>query len=183
MRPTYASTDNLSEISESGTGRTGSTSGRSGYSENRDELLSILGLAEDDEIFTDRFRIDRKKLEDMIMCKWTKLFVVWIRINCSRGVKTVRFPVRNGFSRTPKFWSHHMMAHLSSLPYSCKYLLTKKQKSQKKMTVRRKIKKMFQIISNVDALDVPNNSVFFPAVNHREFSHLEMENLCISRDA
>lgn len=67
MRPTYASTDNLSEISETGTGRTGSTSGRSGYSENRDELLSILGLAEDDEIFTDRFRIDRKKLEDMIL--------------------------------------------------------------------------------------------------------------------
>ena len=67
MRPTYASTDNLSEISESGTGRTGSTSGRSGYSDNRDELLSILGLTEDDEIFTDRFRIDRKKLEDMIM--------------------------------------------------------------------------------------------------------------------
>lgn len=70
MRPSYASTDNLSEISETGTGRTGSTSGRSGYSENRDELLSILGLTEDDEIFTDRFRVDRKKLEDMILCKY-----------------------------------------------------------------------------------------------------------------
>lgn len=65
------SVDNLSEVSEAGTGRTGSTSGRSAYSENLEDLRTLLGLAEDEEVFFDRFHIDRKKLEEMILSKFS----------------------------------------------------------------------------------------------------------------
>lgn len=76
MWKTAVSVDNLSEVSEAGTGRTGSTSGRSAYSENLEELRTVLGLSEDDEVFFDRFRIDRKKLEDMILSKFHIFFSV-----------------------------------------------------------------------------------------------------------
>ncbi|KAL5239743.1 hypothetical protein ACI65C_007153 [Semiaphis heraclei] len=61
-----ASSDTMSEISDSGTG----TSGRS-YSDSREEmhqLATSLGLESADDLAKERFKVDRKKLEAMLHC-------------------------------------------------------------------------------------------------------------------
>lgn len=63
-----ASSDTMSEISDSGTG----TSGRS-YSDSREEmhqLATSLGLESTDDLAKERFKVDRKKLEAMLHCKY-----------------------------------------------------------------------------------------------------------------
>jgi hypothetical protein len=63
-----ASSDTMSEISDSGTG----TSGRS-YSDSREEmhqLATSLGLESADDLAKERFKVDRKKLEAMLHCKY-----------------------------------------------------------------------------------------------------------------
>lgn len=62
-----ASSDTMSEISDSGTG----TSSRS-YSDSREEMHQLaisLGLESADELAKERFKVDRKKLEAMLHCK------------------------------------------------------------------------------------------------------------------
>lgn len=64
-----ASSDTMSEISDSGTG----TSGRS-YSDSREEmhqLATSLGLESADDLAKERFKVDRKKLEAMLHCKYS----------------------------------------------------------------------------------------------------------------
>lgn len=62
-----ASSDTMSEVSDSGTG----TSGRS-YSDSREEMHQLaisLGLESADDLAKERFKVDRKKLEAMLHCK------------------------------------------------------------------------------------------------------------------
>lgn len=62
-----ASSDTMSEVSDSGTG----TSGRS-YSDSREEMYQLaisLGLESADDLAKERFKVDRKKLEAMLHCK------------------------------------------------------------------------------------------------------------------
>lgn len=76
-----ASSDTMSEISDSGTG----TSGRS-YSDSREEmhqLATSLGLESADDLAKERFKVDRKKLEAMLHCKYfgkktNKFFIFFI---------------------------------------------------------------------------------------------------------
>lgn len=62
-----ASSDTMSEVSDSGTG----TSGRS-YSDSREEMHQLalsLGFESADDLAKERFKVDRKKLEAMLHCK------------------------------------------------------------------------------------------------------------------
>ncbi|XP_050532725.1 protein bicaudal C homolog 1 [Daktulosphaira vitifoliae] len=61
-----ASSDTMSEVSDSGTG----TSGRS-YSDSREEMHQLaitLGLESTEDLAKERFKVDRKKLEAMLHC-------------------------------------------------------------------------------------------------------------------
>ncbi|XP_050429624.1 protein bicaudal C homolog 1 [Adelges cooleyi] len=61
-----ASSDTMSEVSDSGTG----TSGRS-YSDSREEMHNLansLGLESAEDLAKERFKVDRKKLEAMLHC-------------------------------------------------------------------------------------------------------------------
>lgn len=66
-----ASSDTMSEVSDSGTG----TSGRS-YSDSREEMHQLaisLGLESADDLAKERFKVDRKKLEAMLHCKFLNI--------------------------------------------------------------------------------------------------------------
>lgn len=71
MRPnSNAASDTLSEISEAST--TGTERGSCYSSDYRDELQELavsLGLESSDDLHRDRFRVDRKKLENMLLGK------------------------------------------------------------------------------------------------------------------
>lgn len=63
------SSDALSDISESaGTSVSGRTSGWDSREELRD-LVTLLGLTAVEDLYQDRFRVDRKKLEHMLLGK------------------------------------------------------------------------------------------------------------------
>lgn len=66
-----ASSDTMSEVSDSGTG----TSGRS-YSDSREEMHQLaisLGLESAEDLAKERFKVDRKKLEAMLHCKFFQI--------------------------------------------------------------------------------------------------------------
>lgn len=62
------SSDTLSEISETGTATSGWTSGWGSREELRDFVTKI-GLKDVSDLYQDRFRVDRKKLEQMLSGK------------------------------------------------------------------------------------------------------------------
>lgn len=57
--------DTLSEVSESGTGTSGWNSNWDSREELQD-LIAKLGLRDVADLYQDRFRVDRKKLEQML---------------------------------------------------------------------------------------------------------------------
>lgn len=65
MRPESKAMDTMSEVSEGTTGT--SVSGRgSTYSEDLHDFALQIGLSGPDQLYQDRFRVDRRKLELMI---------------------------------------------------------------------------------------------------------------------
>lgn len=60
--------DTLSEVSESGTGTSGWNSNWDSREELRD-FVTKLGLKDVSDLYQDRFRVDRKKLEQMLTGK------------------------------------------------------------------------------------------------------------------
>ncbi|PSN34659.1 Protein bicaudal C 1 [Blattella germanica] len=70
MHSEQKASDNMSEISDGGTGGGTSVSGQDsieGSNENLRELAMELGLSGVDELYEERFRVDRRKLEHMIL--------------------------------------------------------------------------------------------------------------------
>lgn len=70
-------TETMSETSE-GT-MTTSVSGKSGF-ESRQELFDIaavLGIGNPDDLLQERFRVDRRKLEQMLLGEWSESFDFW----------------------------------------------------------------------------------------------------------
>jgi protein bicaudal C len=70
MHPDQKGSDTLSEISDGGTAGTsvsGQESSYGGSSENLRDLVTTLGLQGIDELYEERFRVDRRKLEHMIL--------------------------------------------------------------------------------------------------------------------
>lgn len=67
--------ETMSETSE-GTGTT-SVSGKSGFDgrEELRDLAAVLGIADPDEVHQDRFRVDRRKLEHMLLGKFISIFI------------------------------------------------------------------------------------------------------------
>lgn len=65
MRPEAVAMDSMSEVSEGTTGT--SVSGRgSSYSEDLYDFALSLGFSGPDQLYQDRFRVDRRKLEVML---------------------------------------------------------------------------------------------------------------------
>jgi hypothetical protein len=65
MRPEHKAMDSMSEVSEGTTGT--SVSGRgSCHSEKLQDFALQLGLSGADQLFQERFRVDRRKLEVML---------------------------------------------------------------------------------------------------------------------
>lgn len=70
MHPDQKGSDTLSEVSDGGTAGTSVSGQGSSYgesSENLRELVTTLGLSAIDELYEERFRVDRRKLEHMIL--------------------------------------------------------------------------------------------------------------------
>lgn len=70
MHPDQKGSDTLSEVSDGGTAGTscsGQGSSYGGSSENLRDLAATLGLSGIDELYEERFRVDRRKLEHMIL--------------------------------------------------------------------------------------------------------------------
>lgn len=70
--------DALSDISESGTGT--SVSGRTSWDSREElrDLVTMLGLPGVDDLYQDRFRVDRKKLEHMLQGKFYQFDIIYI---------------------------------------------------------------------------------------------------------
>lgn len=70
MHPDQKGSDTLSEVSDGGTAGTsfsGQGSSYGGSNENLRDLAATLGLSGIDELYEERFRVDRRKLEHMIL--------------------------------------------------------------------------------------------------------------------
>lgn len=94
--------DALSDISESGTGT--SVSGRTSWDSREElrDLVTMLGLPGVDDLYQDRFRVDRKKLEHMLQGKFYQFDIIYIgniiicqihqsvSINCYIGIILLR---------------------------------------------------------------------------------------------
>lgn len=63
--PEVKNSDTMSEVSESGTGTSGWTSCWDSREDLRD-FVTKLGLKDASDLHQDRFRVDRKKLEQML---------------------------------------------------------------------------------------------------------------------
>jgi protein bicaudal C len=62
--------DTLSEVSDGGTAGTSVSGQGSSYGESNEnlrDLVATLGLSGIDELYEERFRVDRRKLEHMIL--------------------------------------------------------------------------------------------------------------------
>jgi hypothetical protein len=72
MNSGQKNSDTMSEISDVGTTGTSVSGPESNYgsNENLRELALELGLSGVNELYEERFRVDRKKLEHMILCKY-----------------------------------------------------------------------------------------------------------------
>lgn len=68
-----ASSDTLSEISETGTATSGWTSGWDSREDLRD-LITKIGVQDVNDLYQDRFRVDRRKLEHMLIGNLRTLF-------------------------------------------------------------------------------------------------------------
>lgn len=99
MRPSSnAASDTLSEISEAST--TGTERGSCYSSDYRDELQDLatsLGLNSSDDLHKVRFRVDRKKLENMLLGKNLHFNrqTIWLKIpNVVKYFSMIEFLVR-----------------------------------------------------------------------------------------
>lgn len=72
--PDLKGSDTLSEISESGTTTSGWTSGWDSREDLRD-FATKMGLKDVSELYQDRFRVNRKKLEQMLSGKFIGYFI------------------------------------------------------------------------------------------------------------
>lgn len=69
----------MSETSE-GTGTT-SISGKSNFETEMQNFATLLGIANPEDVHQDRFRVDRRKLEHMLLGEYPSLLIIYILIH------------------------------------------------------------------------------------------------------
>ncbi|EFN66462.1 hypothetical protein EAG_12611 [Camponotus floridanus] len=91
--------ETMSETSE-GTATT-SVSGKSGY-ESREELrdlAALLGISDPEDLHQERFRVDRRKLEQMLLGEWrskltylaeSRIASIFYRMTCAKIIRPWR---------------------------------------------------------------------------------------------